>query len=147
MTQAIIIAAVFEFTGAMVLGQTNVNTIAGGIANRAAFNSGYGPYLFCYGMMCMLWIGGLFQLFSSFAQLNVSATHSVIGGIIGFALIHQGNSAVNWVTFDSTKVPPYGGVVPIIISWFFSPIFTGIVSYIIIVSLRTFVFHSPEVSR
>ena len=29
MTQAITIAAVFEFTGGMLLGQTNVNTIAG----------------------------------------------------------------------------------------------------------------------
>jgi sodium-dependent phosphate transporter len=49
-----------------------------------------------------------------------------VGGIIGFALCYRGASAVKWAEPDPKSFPPYKGVVPIILSWFFSPILTGL---------------------
>ena len=136
MNQAIFIAAIFEFTGAMALGQTNVNTITGGIADRASFDAGQGPYLYSFGLMLALWAGGAFQTFASWAQVNVSATHSIVGGILGFSIVHAGRSGVHWASYNASSVPPYGGVVPIIGSWFFSPIIAGLISYSISFCMR-----------
>ena len=69
------IAAVFEFAGALVLGRVVTNTIAGGIADINAFTRT--PEIYAYGMVCALFVGGIFQLVASFLELNVSATHSI----------------------------------------------------------------------
>jgi sodium-dependent phosphate transporter len=58
---------------------------------------------------------------------------------MGFALVWGSGSAVQWATPDPASFPPYKGVVPIICSWFFSPILTGIASALIFVVLRTLV--------
>jgi hypothetical protein len=77
------IAAVFEFLGALLLGGQVTKTIAGGIAKTSTFAKA--PQLFMYGMLtaetgAMIWI-----LLATYMELPVSTTHSIIGGIIGFA--------------------------------------------------------------
>ena len=69
------IAAVFEFAGALVLGRVVTNTIAGGIADINAFTRT--PEIYAYGMVCSLFVGGIWQLLASYMELNVSATHSI----------------------------------------------------------------------
>jgi hypothetical protein len=60
-----------------------------------------------------------------------------VGGIIGFALVYGGGGAVQWATPDPAAFPPVKGVVPIILSWFFSPILTGLASAITFYIVRT----------
>ncbi|KAG2436483.1 hypothetical protein HXX76_006784 [Chlamydomonas incerta] len=84
-------------------------------------------------------IGFLWQAIASYYEYNVSATHSIIGAIIGFSLVYGGADAVNWATPDKASFPPYKGVVPIICSWFFSPVLTGAASALIFVTVRTLV--------
>ena len=69
------IAAVFEFTGALVLGRVVTNTIAGGIADINAFSRT--PEIYAYGMVCALFVGAGWQILASYMELNVSATHSI----------------------------------------------------------------------
>ncbi|GFH32219.1 phosphate transporter, partial [Haematococcus lacustris] len=88
------LAAAAEFTGAMLLGHTSTNTIAGGIADIDAYTS-Y-PEVFAYGMMVSLIVSGCWQITASYYELNVSSTHSIIGCIIGFSLVFDGNNAVLW---------------------------------------------------
>eukprot|EP00775_Hariotina_reticulata_P012768 gene12768-12896_t len=132
--QAVLIAAIFEFGGAMLLGRVVTNTIAGGIADPTVFARQ--PEIYAYGMVVALAIGFLWQGWASYAGMNVSATHSIIGGIIGFALVFAGSPAVQWATPDPTQFPPYKGVVPIILSWFFSPVLTGVASAMIFTVLK-----------
>ena len=54
-----------------------------------------------------------------FILLSISA----VGSIIGFSLVYGGKDAVLWYTDAPSSFPPYGGLVPIVVSWFFSPIF------------------------
>lgn len=69
------IAAVFEFTGALLLGRVSTNTIAGGIADISAFAAN--PEVYAYGMVCALTVGTIWQVFSSYMGLNTSATHTI----------------------------------------------------------------------
>ena len=126
LNQAILIAAIFEFVGAMVLGRVSTSTIAGGIADPKQFAKQ--PFAYAYGMMWTLMVGGLWQGWASKNGLNVSATHSIIAGIIGFALAFNGEHGVLWIVDDPNSIPPYKGVVPIVIAWFFAPIATAFCS-------------------
>ena len=53
---------------------------------------------------------------ATYAKLPVSGTHSIIGGILGFALVQHQFSGINWKK-----------VALIVSSWFLSPILAGIV--------------------
>ena len=80
-----------------------------------------------------------FEQWASYNGWNVSATHSIIGGIVGFAFTWGGENAVFWAEPDSTKVPPIKGVVPIILTWFIAPVITGIAAAIMYGATRYFV--------
>lgn len=139
--QAILIAAIFEFTGAMVLGRVSTSTIAGGIADITVFQKATdcnGALAYGYGMMWTLILGGLWQGWASYVGLNVSATHSIIAGIIGFSLQFRKNGVL-WLTSSPTSIPPYQGIVPIVITWFFAPIVTAISSASIFLITRTLI--------
>jgi sodium-dependent phosphate transporter len=77
MRQAVLIAFVFEFVGAIVLGRVSTNTIAGGVADIKQFAKH--PDVYAYGMMVSLGVAGFLQIFASYLELNISATHSIIG--------------------------------------------------------------------
>lgn len=87
--------------------------------------------------MVALFVGGVWQIVASYMELNVSATHSIIGAIIGFAFVYGGPDAVVWaqqvprVPGERRPFPPVKGVVPIVLSWFVSPVLTGIASALI----------------
>ena len=142
MKQAVVLATIFEFTGALVLGRVSTDTIAGGIADINVFKSN--PMVYAYGMMCNLWIGTIWLAFTSYKGWNVSSTHSIIGGILGFSLVYGGKDGVMWAKPDPKSFPPYKGVVPIILSWFVSPILTGLASALLFTTTRALVLRRPN---
>ncbi|KAG2441714.1 hypothetical protein HXX76_003330 [Chlamydomonas incerta] len=134
--QACCIAAIFEFAGAIGLGGEVAKTIAGSIARPAAFQSN--PELFAYGMMCALIAAGTWVLIATYFCLAVSTTHAVVGAVMGFALVWGGKNAVVWN--DHKPQFPYStGLVPVICSWFVSPVTAGIASGILFFLNRIFV--------
>jgi sodium-dependent phosphate transporter len=50
--------------------------------------------------------------------------------------VYRGASAVKWAEPDPKSFPPYKGVVPIILSWFFSPVLTGLAAFTIFSIVR-----------
>lgn len=135
--QAVIIAAIFEFLGALVLGRVSTSTIAGGIADVSTFASS--PESYAYGMVCALTACSVWQVLCSYWGYNVSSTHSIISSIVGFSFVWAGSKGVNWYQWDSTVVPPFKGVVPIFFSWVFSPLFAAIMSAFIMFLCRTLI--------
>ncbi len=71
---------------------------AGGIAKQSAFVEN--PPALAFGMSVVLWLGTVIQLIASYKGLNVSATHCIIGGIIGMAMAWGGADAVYWAEPD-----------------------------------------------
>jgi hypothetical protein len=55
------------------------------------------------------------------------------------AVVFGGGTAVQWATPDPSSFPPYKGVVPIILSWFFSPVLTGGCSAMVFSVVRSLV--------
>eukprot|EP00877_Chromochloris_zofingiensis_P008102 jgi/Chrzof1/3545/UNPLg00754.t1 len=116
--------------------------IAGGIANVKTFANQ--PEVYAYGMLCNLAVGGIFQGIASYLHLNVSATHSIIGGILGFSMPYGGAGAVNWATPDPGSFPPYTGALPVILSWFVSPVLTGLAACILFLAVRFLVLRRKD---
>ncbi len=126
--QACIIAGIFEFLGAMVLGGETTKTIASDIANVKLFTQF--PEMYMYGMLCALSVAGTWLLIATYWCLAVSTTHSIIGAIMGFALVYGGINGVIW-SKQIGSFPYVGGFLPVVLSWFFSPIIGGTLGAII----------------
>lgn len=113
---AIIVAAIFEFGGAMLVGGTVTNTIRKGIVDMDSL--GGDPMVIAVGMTCCLLAAALWLNIATYAGWPVSTTHSIVGAVVGFGLIAGGFNAVNW-----------GVMATIAASWVVSPLLGGMLGY------------------
>lgn len=139
--QACIIAAIFEFVGAVSLGGSVAKTVAGGIANSATFVDV--PELFAFGMLCTLVVAATAVTIATYLEFAISTTHSIIGCILGFAMVYGGPNAVIW-NEKKDDFPYVSGLVPVVLSWFVSPICAAILGSIIFLLCRTFILRSDQ---
>ncbi len=126
---AIIIAAIFEFTGAYLAGGEVTSTIRKGMVDSAMFADS--PELLVYGMLSALLAAGLWLLIASRSGLPVSTTHSIVGAIVGFAAVVMGVEAVQW-----------GKVGSIAMSWVVSPVLAGTIAYLLYRSVQLLILDS-----
>lgn len=129
--QAIIIAMIFEFAGAYLAGGEVTSTIKNGIIDSAAYADT--PDLLVFGMIASLLASGTWLLVASYFGWPVSTTHTIIGAIIGFALVSLGSEAVYW-----SKV---GGIVG---SWVVTPAISGLMAYFIFISVQRLIFNADK---
>ncbi|KAG1660288.1 hypothetical protein FOA52_006755 [Chlamydomonas sp. UWO 241] len=137
--QACIIAGIFEFTGAMLLGGSVAKTIASGIANVNLYSDV--PEIYMYGMLCALTVSGTWLLIATMWCFAVSTTHTITGSIMGFAMVFGGINGVIW-SKEKGDFPFLSGFLPIILSWFFSPLIGGILAAIFFNVCRIFILRS-----
>ena len=128
MKGAVIIATIFEFSGALLMGSHVTETIRKDIANYECFQES--PEILMYGCMWVILAVGMWLFLASYLEMPVSTTHSCVGGMIGMTLVLGGSKCVVWYQKLST-FPYIGGVGGIILSWFISPFFSGIIAVII----------------
>lgn len=142
--QAVIIAAIFEFAGSVLLGANVTDTIRKNVAETDEFVDD--PEVLMYGMLCVIAATGIWLILASYLELPVSTTHSVIGGIIGMALAAHGSDAVVWYDFDDSKeaLKKFLGVAPIIVSWIVSPVLSGILAVFLFWFVRKFILRHPD---
>jgi len=120
--QALLIAAVFEVSGAVIAGGEVTNTIRKGIVDLKGVD--FEPIQFVFIMMSALLAAALWLLFASKKGLPVSTTHSIIGGIVGSAVcMAVMNDAASG---DLIRWGKLGGIG---VSWVLSPVLGGAVSY------------------
>ena len=99
-----IIAAVFEFGGAVLAGGNVADTMRKGIVDPALFTdpnlfpAGNGAEFFVWGMMAALISAALWIHIAAFLGWPVSTTHSIVGAITGFGCVALGVSNVQWLT-------------------------------------------------
>lgn len=123
--QIVILASVCEFVGAVALGGSVTSTISGGIADSTAFEDQ--PYVLMYGMLCALGAAFLWLAVATWLVLPVSSTHSICGGVMGFGMVYGGPGGIYWAK-KKDEFPFVDGAVPIVASWFISPLLTGAVA-------------------
>ena len=74
--QAVILASIFEFAGAVLMGSNVSKTIRKGIADPGCFDDN--PGLLIYGMTCVTISVGLWLILASWLEMPVSTTHSCV---------------------------------------------------------------------
>lgn len=129
--QAILVAAVFEFLGAVLAGGKVTATIRKGILDADLLSGS--PELLIYGMLASLLAAGTWLLVASNYGWPVSTTHSIVGAIVGFAAVGIGLDAVMW-----------GKVGEIVISWIVSPLTAGFIAYLIYNSVQRLILQHDD---
>jgi len=128
--QAVFIAGILNFVGAVFLGSHVTATISKGIINAQYITD---PKIIMIGMFAALLSAALWVLVATLTALPVSSTHSIVGGILGFGLVAGGPSVVNWLKM--------GGIV---LSWIISPFFAATIAYLIFTHIRRTIFFRRE---
>jgi len=129
--QAILVAAVFEFAGAVLAGGAVTATIRKGIVDAEPLSGS--PELLVYGMLAALLAAGTWLLIASRNGWPVSTTHSIVGAIVGFAAVGIGVDAVKW-----SKVGT------IVMSWVISPVTAGFIAYLIYRSVQKLILSQED---
>ena len=131
--QAIVIAMIFEFAGAYLAGGEVTSTIRSGIIDAETAGFEANPELLVYGMLASLLAAGVWLLLASWKGWPVSTTHSIIGAIIGFAVVGLSADAVEW-----------GQVGSIVASWVISPVVSGTIAFILFLSVQYLVLDTDD---
>ena len=121
--QAVVIAAIFEFAGAFLVGSNVTNTIRKGILDPGPFLQD--PEALVRGMFAALVGAAVWLHIATHFGLPVSTTHSIIGAIIGFGILNAGFGAIN-----------YGVLGSVVGSWFLSPVMGGLISFTMFTYIR-----------
>lgn len=132
--QAVIVAAVFEFSGAVLAGGQVTATIRKGIVD-ASLVAGT-PELLVYGMLASLLAAGSWLVVASYFGWPVSTTHSIVGAVVGFAAVGIGVHSVQW-----------DKIVTIVMSWVVSPLTAGIISYVLFRSVQILILDTKDPLR
>jgi len=103
--QAVVLAAIFETAGAILMGNHVTDTIRKGIADYKCFEEN--PYVLMYGCMWVILSVGLWLFLASYWEMPVSTTHSCVGGMVGMALVLGGSDCVIW--YKPIETFPYVG--------------------------------------
>ena len=129
--QAVAIAAVFEFAGAFLAGGQVTSTIRKGIIDSGAVAQS--PELLIFGMLASLIAAGIWLLIASRNGWPVSTTHTIVGAIVGFAIVGLGIDAVKW-----------GKVGNIVASWVVSPVLSGALAYFLFRSVQRLILNTDD---
>jgi PiT family inorganic phosphate transporter len=129
--QAIIIAAIFEFTGAFIAGGNVTSTIRKGIVDPSGLADS--PELLVFGMLAALLAAAVWLMIASTRGWPVSTTHSIVGALVGFAVAGIGVDAVQW-----------GKIWQIAASWIISPALGGFLAYLLMMSIRKTILNTEQ---
>jgi|TARA_B100002003_G_C14156183_1_gene556667 PiT family inorganic phosphate transporter len=129
--QAIIIAAIFEFAGAVVAGGHVTQTIRKGIIDPSAIMGS--PEILMFGMLASLLAAGVWLMVASAKGWPVSTTHSIVGALVGFGIAGIGVDAVEWKKISQ-----------IVASWVLSPVLGGMLAYMLMISIRRLILDAEH---
>jgi PiT family inorganic phosphate transporter len=113
--QALIIAGILEFTGAVLFGHQVSATLATEVANPELFAGT--PQVLVLGMVAVLLACGLWLQIATSFGLPVSSSHATVGAIAGFSWVAAGIGAVDW-----------GNIGVISLAWVVTPVVSGIIA-------------------
>ena len=130
---AIVIAAIFEASGALIAGGDVVKTIKKGIIDIAAFGGNTDSFI--WAMMAALLAAAVWLNFATMAKAPVSTTHSIVGGVMGAGIAAAGFSIVAW-----------GTMAKIAASWIISPVLGGIIASLFLLAIKkTMVYKEDKI--
>lgn len=130
LTGAIIIAAVFEASGAILAGGDVVNTIKSDIIDPKKIND---SQVFLAVMLATLISGAIWVHLATILRAPVSTTHSIVGGILGAGIAAGGFSVANW-----------GKLGAIASSWVLSPVLGGVIAVLFLLFIKRTITYQQD---
>ncbi len=120
---AIVIAAIFEASGAFIAGGDVISTIKKGIIDIDSFDGDVDTFV--WAMSASLLAAALWLNLATFIKTPVSTTHSIVGGVMGAGIAAFGVGVVAWGTMGK-----------IALSWIISPVMGGVIAAIFLFSIK-----------
>ncbi len=114
--QAVVIAGILSIVGAVFVGSHVTDTVRKGIVDVAGIDS----HLLLLGFVSSLLAAAIWVTISTWKEMPISTTHSIVGALVGFGLITGGVSSVMW-----------GKVGFVVASWVISPVAGCILAFFI----------------
>jgi PiT family inorganic phosphate transporter len=130
--QAVVLAAIFEFAGAVLVGSHVTDTVRKGIIDPMQFADS--PNVLILGMLAALIASALWINAATWFGQPVSTSHSIVGSLLGVGIIAGGG--VQWMTVSS-----------IVSSWFVSPIASGVLAFLVFRFITRKILGVDEPSR
>ncbi len=113
--QAIALAGVLEFLGAVLLGHQVSNRLVSSVIDPALWRADPQPWL--WAMLSVLLTGGLWLNLATLRGLPVSASHAVVGALAGAGLMAAGPEAVDWASLGQISL-----------AWVMTPLASGAIA-------------------
>ena len=112
--QAVIVAGIMEFAGAVLLGAHVSDTVRGKMFDP----SGFEPLALVLGFTAALLGSAAWLHIASSVGWPVSTTHTIVGAVVGIGVVIGGVDSINW-----------SKIIEIVISWGTSPLVGGILAF------------------
>ena len=127
--QAVLIAGVLVFLGAVLVGPHVAETIKSEIIKVDTIQSN----LLILGFISALLAAAIWSTLSTWKEMPISTTHSIVGALMGFGLIVGGIDSVNWLKIGSVAA-----------SWALSPVFGCIIAFLVFKIIVRLIFAKAE---
>jgi PiT family inorganic phosphate transporter len=131
LTQALIIAGVLEFAGALLFGHEVTKTLATKVANPALFAAT--PQTLVIGMVTVLLTSGVWLQIATSRGLPVSSSHAVVGAIAGFSWVALGVDAIDWSSIGL-----------ITIGWILTPLISAAIAALFYIQIKHWILEQPN---
>lgn len=133
LTGAIILAAIFEASGAIIAGGEVISTIKKGIIDPALIDD---SDVFMWLMMSALLAGALWLNLATALGAPVSTTHSIVGGVLGAGIAAAGWQIANWNQMGAIAA-----------SWVISPLIGGAIAAAFLFWIKRSITYQSDMIR
>jgi PiT family inorganic phosphate transporter len=127
---AIVIAAIFESSGALIAGGDVVSTIKKGIIDPAHIKD---TDTFIWLMMAALLAAAVWLNLATAFGAPVSTTHSIVGGVLGAGIAAGGIGIANWSKMGAIAA-----------SWVISPLLGGLIAAAFLYLIKRTITYQPD---
>ncbi|MGV0026536.1 inorganic phosphate transporter [Phormidesmis priestleyi] len=129
--QAIVIAGILEFTGAVLFGRKVSAKLATDVVNLELFAQM--PQIFLLGMISVLIAAGIWLNVATVFGFPVSSSHATVGAIAGFACVAINPQAVNWSSI---------GIISL--TWMITPVISGAIAACFYSLIKRWILEQPD---
>ncbi|MGB7377924.1 MAG: inorganic phosphate transporter, partial [Rivularia sp. (in: cyanobacteria)] len=129
--QALVIAGILEFTGAILFGHEVSQTLATEVSNPALFANV--PEVFATGMFSVLLASALWLQIATSRGLPVSSSHAVVGAIAGFSIVAAGFNSIEWSSIGT-----------ITLGWVITPVISGCIAALFYSQIKRWILEQPN---
>ncbi|XP_022655310.1 sodium-dependent phosphate transporter 1-like [Varroa destructor] len=126
--QACILATICETAGAILIGYKVSDTVRKGIFDVEMYADDSKNLML--GNLAALFGSACWTILATSLSLPISGTHSIVGAVVGFSLVAKGLNGINW-----------SGLGKIVVSWFVSPLLSGVFSALIFYSIKELILN------